>query len=58
MQVFDRLKTAVDPEVASEREKAVKERVRAQYERAQKRLAELVPFTVPTPPAGTRQLTE
>jgi len=54
-QVFDRLKTAVDPKVVSEREKAVKGRVRAQYERAQKRLAELVPFTVHSP-AETRRL--
>ncbi|KAF8427863.1 mitochondrial outer membrane protein [Tirmania nivea] len=40
--VFERLKRPAEPEVLKEREEAVKERVRAQYERYQKRLAELV----------------
>ncbi|KAA8893329.1 mitochondrial outer membrane protein [Sphaerosporella brunnea] len=40
--VFERLKSAVDPAVVSEREKAVQERVRLQYEKAQRRLAELI----------------
>ncbi|RPB20751.1 putative mitochondrial outer membrane protein [Terfezia boudieri ATCC MYA-4762] len=40
--VFERLKRPADPEILKEREKAVKERVRAQYEKYQKRLAELV----------------
>ncbi|KAF8538691.1 surface antigen-domain-containing protein [Trichophaea hybrida] len=40
--VFDRLKSAINPAVISEREKAVQERVRAQYEKAQKRLEELI----------------
>ncbi|KAI5815159.1 surface antigen-domain-containing protein [Pyronema omphalodes] len=40
--VFERLASAIDPVVTSEREKAVQERVRAQYEKAQKRLSELI----------------
>ncbi len=36
----------VDPKVAEEREQAVNERVRAQYEKAQQRLAELVSFPI------------
>lgn len=40
--MIDRLKKQIDPEVISEREKAVRERVRAQTERAQQRLGELV----------------
>ncbi|KAF8466386.1 surface antigen-domain-containing protein [Kalaharituber pfeilii] len=40
--VFERLKLSAHPEVLREREAAVKERVQAQYERHQKRLAELI----------------
>jgi len=54
MQVFDRLKSAVDPDVVSEREKAVQERIRAQYGKAQKRLAELVSLNAASEIAGSR----
>ncbi|KAI5782623.1 surface antigen-domain-containing protein [Geopyxis carbonaria] len=40
--VFDRLKSATDPAVISEREKAIQERVRIQVERAQRQLSELI----------------
>ncbi|KAL7276724.1 hypothetical protein RUND412_000261 [Rhizina undulata] len=40
--VFERLKSHVDPKVVKEREEAVKERVRLEYERAQRRLTELI----------------
>lgn len=40
-QVFEALKRD-DPDVLQEREKAVRERVQAQYERAQQRLQDLV----------------
>ena len=42
VQVFESLKKHVDPRVQEERERAVNERVRLQYEKAQARLAELV----------------
>ena len=51
LQIFERVTKNVDPTVLSEREAAVRERVAAQYERAQHRLAELVllPETPPLP---------
>lgn len=44
-QVLERLKRSAEPEVVSEQEKAIEARVRAQYERAQRRLSELVCWT-------------
>ncbi|RFU36285.1 hypothetical protein B7463_g30, partial [Scytalidium lignicola] len=40
--VFEALRRQVDPKIEAERQKAVEERVNAQYEKAQQRLAELV----------------
>src|SRR4051794_8267127 len=42
VQVFERLKKSGGPDGDKEREEAVKARVEAQFERAQRRLAELV----------------
>jgi hypothetical protein len=41
-QVFESLTKKIDPQVEEERERAVRERVQAQVEKAQQRLAELV----------------
>ncbi|KAI5794283.1 surface antigen-domain-containing protein [Peziza echinospora] len=40
--VFERLKQPADPAVLQERQEAIRERVQVQYERAQRRLAELI----------------
>lgn len=44
-QIFENLRKQVDPKIREEREKALNERVHAQYEKAQKRLSELVSFS-------------
>jgi outer membrane protein insertion porin family len=41
-QVFESLRKQIDPQVEEERERAVRERIQAQVEKAQQRLAELV----------------
>ncbi|KAI9833193.1 MAG: hypothetical protein M1819_003816 [Sarea resinae] len=40
--VFEQLKKPVDPKLQEERERAMNERMQSQYEKAQKRLAELI----------------
>ncbi|KAH8808578.1 hypothetical protein F5884DRAFT_376568 [Xylogone sp. PMI_703] len=42
--VFEALRSQVDPKIEAERQRFVEERVNAQYEKAQRRLAELVLF--------------
>jgi hypothetical protein len=43
-QIFELLKQKVDPKATEERERVVNERLQGQYEKAQKRLAEVVSF--------------
>jgi len=45
-QVFESLRKKIDPQVEEERERAVRERIQAQVEKAQQRLAELVRTTL------------
>ena len=42
VQIFDRLKKGVDPKLQEEKTKRVNERELAQFEKAQRRLGELV----------------
>jgi hypothetical protein len=46
-QVFESLRKQIDPQVEEERERAVRERIQAQVEKAQQRLAELVRTATP-----------
>ena len=46
IQVFDNLQRTMDPKTLEERAREVNERVHAQHEKAQRRLAELVSFVL------------